>query len=236
MSPLIGITASYDFKNKKASLGKGYFRAVEQAGGIPVAIPPLEDENTLLALAGRLDGILFSGGPDVDPSYFGEEPHPHLGMVCPQRDRMEIFLAREMIKRGKPVLGICRGIQLINIAMGGSIIQDIPAEIKRPIKHQQDAPQWYATHRVEIIDRESLLYKIMGQSCIRVNSFHHQSVKALAPGFKITARASDGVIEAIEAEDRGIFCLGVQWHPEEMWERDPLQFRLFKCFNEAAKN
>ncbi|HHW02434.1 MAG TPA: gamma-glutamyl-gamma-aminobutyrate hydrolase family protein [Thermoanaerobacterales bacterium] len=230
MYPLIGITTSYDSENKKASLNRGYFRAVQQAGGIPVPVLPLDDKKVLLRLLERLDGIIFSGGPDVDPSYFNEEPHPRTGDICPERDEAEVFLARESMRLSKPMLGICRGIQLINIALGGSIYQDIDSQIKKPLKHRQDAPHWHASHEVEITCENSWLSEIFGTDRIRVNSFHHQSVKDIAPDLRVTAAARDGVIEAVEAKDRGIFCVGVQWHPEEMWYKDPLQFRLFEHF------
>lgn len=235
MYPLIGITTSYDNENKKASLNRGYFRAVQQAGGIPVPVLPLDDSEILLRLLERIDGIIFSGGPDVDPFYFHEEPHPNTGDICPERDEAEVFLARECMRRAKPMLGICRGIQLLNIALGGSIYQDIPSQIKKPLKHRQDAPRWYPTHEVEIICEGSILFKIFDRNRIRVNSFHHQSVKDIGPDFKVTAVAPDGVIEAIEAKDRDIFCMGVQWHPEEMWQKDPLQFKLFQRFVEIAR-
>lgn len=230
MRPLIGITTSYDSEKQRASLNRGYFDAIVKAGGIPVPILPLENEGALLRLLEHLDGIVFSGGPDVDPSFFYEEPHPNMGEICPERDKAEIFIARECMRRAKPVLGICRGIQLINIALGGSIYQDIPSQIRGSLKHRQDAPRWHASHEVEIKDEDSRLFEIFGKNHIHVNSFHHQSVKDVAPDFKITAIARDQVIEAIETKDKKVFCLGVQWHPEEMWERDPLQFRLFQYF------
>lgn len=235
MRPIIGITASFDSEKNKAYLNGGYFRAVEQAGGIPVPILPLSDSERLLRLLERIDGVIFSGGPDVDPSYFHEEPHVHTGEICPERDEAEVFLARECLRRGKPVLGICRGIQLLNIALGGSLYQDIPSQIKKPIKHWQDAPRWYASHEVEIICEDSRLFKIFEKSRIRVNSFHHQSVKDIAPDFRVAAVAGDGVIEAVEAKNMDIFCIGVQWHPEEMWQKDSLQLKLFRHFIEVSQ-
>lgn len=234
MQPLIGITVSFDSEKNKACLSGSYFRAVERAGGIPVPILPLDDSGRLRGLLERMNGIIFSGGPDVDPSYFHEEPHIKMGKISPERDEAEIFLARECLRLGKPAMGICRGIQLLNIALGGSIYQDIPSQIKKPLKHWQDAPGWHASHEVEIICEDSRLFKIFEKSRIRVNSFHHQSVKDIAPDFAVVAVARDGVIEAVEAKDRNVFCIGVQWHPEEMWQKDALQFGLFRHFIEAA--
>ncbi|MDI3480960.1 MAG: putative glutamine amidotransferase [Tepidanaerobacteraceae bacterium] len=236
MQPLIGITASFDSEEEKAYLSAGYFRAVEQAGGIPVPILPLDDVKRLQGLLERMDGIIFSGGPDVDPFYFHEEPHIRMGKICPERDEAEVFLARECLRLGKPTLGICRGIQLLNAALGGSIYQDIPSQMKKPLKHWQDAPGWYATHEVEIIWESSRLFKIFEKNRIRVNSFHHQCVKDIAPDFNVVAVAKDGVIEAVEAKDTSIFCIGVQWHPEEMWHKDSLQFKLFQHFIEASRH
>lgn len=235
MMPLVGITASHDFDKKLISLNEGYFKAVAKAGAIPVAVMPIQEENVLLDLVERLDGFLLSGGPDVDPSYFGESPDQNMRMVNPERDKTEIFIVRECFKRKKPVLGICRGIQVINIALGGSIYQDIQTKIKGAIKHFQDAPQWFGSHEIHIKDSKSLLYNIVKKRYIRVNSFHHQSVKDLAHPFKLTAISCDGVIEAIEAKDESLFFIGLQWHPEEMWEKDEAQLEIFKRFVEAIE-
>jgi len=225
---------SLDDSNNMAKLGEKYISAVEQAGGIPLAIPLLQDKNALKILAHRLDGIILSGGPDIDPSYFHEMPHPCLGSVCPQRDETEIFITAEIIKLSKPLLGICRGLQVMNVAMGGTLYQDISSNIKEPIKHIQDAPRWHKSHEIEIVDIDSLIYKIIGKRRIRVNSFHHQSVERPAPDFKITALAPDGVIEAMESNVGG-FCLGVQWHPEELID-DAIHLRLFESMIDAAKD
>lgn len=235
MPPLIGITTSYDYNKNTVILKHGYFNAIEKAGGIPIAVLPIVDEKTILGLTKLLDGIIFSGGPDIDPIYFGESPHPKMRSICPQRDMMEIFLAKEMHKMKKPILGICRGIQVINVAFGGSVIQDIPSEIINPIKHEQEAPGWYGTHKIEI-EPNSVLFNILGKRYVRVNSFHHQSVNKIAPGFKPIAFTADGIVEAIEAKSSEAFCLGLQWHPEEMWEKDLDQFNIFKTFVKAIKH
>jgi len=233
MGPLIGITMEFDYSANKAKLGEGYISAVERAGGIPLAVPPLQDDHVLKVLVQKLDGIILSGGPDIDPSYFNQLPHPRLGKVCPKRDISELYLAAEFIRRSKPVLGICRGIQVMNLAMGGDIVQDIPSSVANPIKHMQDAPEWHKSHDIEIVDEDSLLYKLMGRRRIRVNSFHHQSVGKVATDLKVTAIAPDGVIEAVEAKTGG-FCIGVQWHPEYLIE-DPDHLGLFKYLVDAAK-
>ncbi|NLZ53769.1 MAG: gamma-glutamyl-gamma-aminobutyrate hydrolase family protein [Thermoanaerobacteraceae bacterium] len=234
MRPLIGITMSFDNSNNTAKLGEKYVSAVELAGGIPLAVPPLQDKDTLNGIVHRLDGIILSGGPDIDPSYFNQLPHPRLGNVCPRRDESEIYIAAEFIKLSKPILGICRGLQVMNVAMGGTIFQDISYNIRKPIKHMQDAPRWHKSHEIEIVDTNSLIYKIIGKIRIRVNSFHHQSVDKPAADLKITALAPDGVIEAMESKSGG-FCVGIQWHPEELID-DVAHMRLFECMIDAAKD
>jgi putative glutamine amidotransferase len=234
MRPLIGITTSFNNSKNRANLSEKYYNAIERAGGLPLAIPPLRDKAALKALAERLDGVILSGGPDIDPSYFQEMPHPQLGNICPRRDEAEIFIAGEIIRLSKPLLGICRGMQVMNVVMGGNLYQDISSEIKDPLKHIQDAPRWHKSHEIESIQEDSLLFKIIGQRRIKVNSFHHQSVKEPALCYKITATAPDGVVEAMESRQKGVLCLGVQWHPEDLTD-DPAHLRLFQVMIDAAK-
>ncbi|HHX24138.1 MAG TPA: gamma-glutamyl-gamma-aminobutyrate hydrolase family protein [Thermoanaerobacterales bacterium] len=235
MLPLIGITMYVNTNEGIAKINQKYYEAVQRAGGIPLAIPPFMQKEAIEALAYKLDGLILSGGPDIDPFYYKETPHPCLGKVCSIRDKAEISIADQMIKLSKPVLGICRGMQVLNVIMGGSLYQDIESEIKESLKHKQDEPRSCKTHEIEIIKEESLIYRIIKQKRIRVNSFHHQSVKTPAPGMLITAVASDGVVEAIESAQSGkIFCLGVQWHPEELIE-DPANFKLFQFLVNAAR-
>ncbi len=230
MTPFIGITGSYDYNSSMAYLRDGYYEAVEKAGGIPVILLPLEDKTSIPNIIRRLDGVILTGGPDIDPVYFGEPPKLNLGRVCPRRDEFEIALARECIELKKPILGICRGMQIINVAFGGSVFQDIRAEIKGALKHLQDAPTWYGSHEIEITDLDSRLYGVTGVKKMKVNSYHHQSIKLVAPRFTVTAVSGDGIIEAIETVRRDIFCMGVQWHPEYMWQKDHFQFMIFKHF------
>jgi len=231
MRPLIAITCS--FTDGRMFLNHGYYEAVEKAGGIPVGAAPLRDKEALSKLIDRVDGLLFSGGPDVDPRRFGENPKPALGEVNPLRDEAEIFLCREAVKRKKPILGICRGIQLINVALGGTLYQDIPSEVEKPMKHSQQAPRWYASHDV-VVSRDSLLFRILGSERVAVNSFHHQAVKDVAESLKPVAFSQDGIVEAVESVSGEFFLLGVQWHPEEMWQEYPLQLKLFEALVQAA--
>lgn len=229
MRPLIGITCSGRADGDKLHLGRNYIRAVEEAGGLPFILPwspGLEKEQLE-----KIDGLLLSGGGDVDPHYFGEEPLPSSGEISPDRDASELKLTRLAMQEGLPVLGICRGIQVMNIAAGGSICQDLSCIIKNPLKHHQQAPRWYPSHGLEMRPG-SILAELLGEAPVRVNSFHHQAVFRVAPGFMISARSMDGVIEGIESR---LGCaLGVQFHAEDMWSRDERFLNIFKFLVRAA--
>lgn len=231
MRPVIGLTSSFTPDNNAQALPSSYVWAIESQGGIPFIIPAGISPEHSDAILEKLDGLLLTGGPDVDPSYFGEEPHPKLGGVTPERDVIEIPLARAAVARSMPILAICRGIQLLNIAMGGSVIQDIASQVRDPLKHRQEAPRWHGSHSVTVA-AGSRLAGLLGTTKIMVNTFHHQAVKNVAPGFEVVARAPDGIIEGIERP--GCFIVGVQWHPEGMYDRVPEMARIFKGFVEAA--
>lgn len=231
--PLIGITGN--FGDRGCELGEGYYRSIEAAGGVPVVIPPGGEVGTLLPLLDRLDGILFSGGADVNPLFTGEDPIPALHGVNARRDRAELLLARFAYDRQIPLLGICRGIQLLAIALGGTVHQDLAACLPGAplIKHSQEMSRGVASHRVEA-EEGSLMAQLLGrQFC--VNSFHHQAVREPGPLLRVTARAADGVVEAVEStEGKSVF--GVQWHPEcFLLEGDEAMLPLFRHFvGEAA--
>ena len=214
-----------------------YHLAVAEAGGVPVMLPLLEqDEPTLRALYERLDGLLLAGGVDMDPSTFGEAPHAELGRIDPARDRVELTLARWAVAERKPVLGLCRGHQVLNVALGGSLWQDIAAQVEGAIKHDYFPTAGFArdylAHAVEI-ERDSRLHAAFGSNRVPVNSMHHQAVKALAPGLLASARSPDGLVEAVES-GAPQFVVGVQWHPEVFEHRDPGTHRLFESFITAA--
>jgi len=211
----------------------------------------LGEEGIIERLVREIDGLLLSGGGDPDPFFFGEEPLPGTGVIDPERDLFEIALASAALATDLPVLGICRGMQLLNIAAGGSIWQDIrtasPAGLwsedaskKREannfrirLKHFQEAPRWYPTHRIYIVTG-SRLAEILNAASARVNSFHHQAVKEVAPGFGVTARSADGIIEGIESK-RHRFAVGVQFHPEHLRHKYRCFDLIFKVFVEMAK-
>ncbi len=232
MGPIIGINAALEFELvNRNTLSTEYTLGVERGGGVPVIIPLLGSMDVARDLLGALDGLLVTGGPDLDPVHFGEAPHQKLGKIAPERDLVELTMTRLALERGVPVLGICRGIQVLNVAAGGTLIQDIPAQTKGFIKHYQDAPRWYGTH--DIKSRPGRFTDFMGVKELRVNSFHHQAVKDVAPGFVVTAEAPDGIIEVIESTEHP-FAIGLQFHPECMWSRDPVFERPFRALVEAA--
>ncbi len=210
--PVIGITGN--FGEKGCELAQGYYQSVLKAGGIPLVIPAYEDMDTLAATLERIDGLLLSGGGDLNPMLLGEEPVPGLGGICPQRDKAELWLIRMAYNRQIPILGICRGIQMMAAALGGGVYQDLKSQYTAGplIKHSQDLAREYASHTVRI-EPDSLLYRIMGSDTLAVNSFHHQAVRNPGACFRATAYAPDGVIEAIESVEHKSL-LGVQWHPE----------------------
>ena len=222
MKPLIGITGN--FGDKGCELAKGYYQSVLEAGGSPVVIPPYTDASAMSALLDELDGIILSGGSDMNPLLVGEEPIPQLHGINPERDVPELMLIRQAYERQIPILGICRGIQMLAAALGGSIYQDLGVQYQDAplIKHSQDLVREQASHTV-YIEQDSMLGRIFTQSglgtgekgeyVLPVNSFHHQAVRCPGELFKVSARSSDGVIEAMESNEHKSI-LGVQWHPE----------------------
>lgn len=209
--PVIGITGNYD--KETCMLAEGYYQSVVKAGGIPVVIPPFEETDRLGDMLDRLDGIVFSGGGDINPLLLGEEPIKELHGITPERDMQELLLARLAYDRQVPMLGICKGIQVINAALGGTNYQDIHTQMEGVrIKHSQDQDRRYSSHTVEL-EKDSILEKIFEGNKIPVNSFHHQACKDAAPCLKVTAISTDGVIEAVESNEYKSI-LAVQWHPE----------------------
>lgn len=209
--PLIGITGN--FGERGSELAEGYYASVEAAGGVPLVIPPGLSPEALCALLDRIDGVLLSGGADVNPLFVGEEPIPQLGGINPRRDAMELLLVRLAYDRQIPLFGICRGIQVLAMALGGSVHQDLGACLPdvKLIKHSQNLERGVASHKVEA-EEGSLMHRLLGKE-IFVNSFHHQAVNEPGPRLRVTARSADGVVEAVEStEKKSIY--GVQWHPE----------------------
>lgn len=235
MPPRIAITTSLlvndPARPDRAVLNAPYIRAIERAGGIPILVPPFLAEPATNALLDLVDGILVTGGGDVDPARYGEAPDPSVSGISDLRDTSEIFVSKSAIARQLPILLICRGMQVFNVALGGTLLQDIP--ISGP-RHRQDQPRHETSHDVRLAPG-SRLARILGDpSSIATNSMHHQALKSLAPGIIPTAWAEDGIIEAIEFPAYDPFLVGVQWHPEELAPHDPHATALFSAFITAC--
>jgi putative glutamine amidotransferase len=230
MKPVIGLSSSYSLDNKQYTVPEGYIMAVERSDAVPIILPPTFDAD-IEAFLGLVNGIILTGGVDVDSQLYGENPIPLQGSIDPLRDSFELALTKAALKIHKPIFAICRGIQLLNVAAGGTLYQDINGQLKGSLKHRQQAPTYYPTHKVRLKDG-SRLHGIFSKSSVGVNTFHHQAVKDIAPDFRATAWADDDLIEAIEWEGSE-FIVGVQWHPERMIDGEML--KLFEAFTIALK-
>jgi putative glutamine amidotransferase len=213
------------------ALGLAYMRAIEAAGGLPLVIPPMPLD-AITPLVDHLHGICLSGGPDLHPSAYGAEPHPELGPTEPDLDEFELALSREAHSRNVPILAICRGMQVLNVATGGTLIQHLPDGTDGTVEHRQAAPGDHVTHAVDVASA-SLAASTLAEVRVDVNSFHHQAIGRLGRGALAVAWSPDGVVEAIEMPARD-FCLGVQWHAESLIER-PEGTRLFDGIVAAAR-
>lgn len=216
---------------REIGLGLAYPQAIQRAGGLPVVLPALEP-NSVLSLLDRLHGLCLSGGPDLEPSNYARPPHPKLGPTEPEVDRFELALARHADERGMPILAICRGAQVLNVARGGTLHQHLPEVSGVTAAHRQAEPADRSTHQVEVSPESLLARALAGSQRLEVNSFHHQAPERLGDGLRAVAWSTDGVVEGIEAPGRE-FMVGVQWHAECLLER-PEQAALFRSFVEAA--
>ena len=245
MAPVIGVTAT--LKSDVDSVAErplgsfvradlDYVAGVAGAGGITVVLAP--NPETADQVGGGIDGLLLCGGSDPEPGYYGEEPIPELGVTLPERDEFEMALVEGALERGMPVFGICRGLQVLNVALGGTLYQDLPSQLPADgsIAHRQQSPKWQWTHEVEV-DGDSSIAGIMETGGLRVNSYHHQAVKDLADGLVVSAHASDGVVEAVESRNLSErWLIGVQWHAEAMRDASGPEHRnLFVAHVEAAE-
>lgn len=216
---------------ERAYVNNDYVQSVKKAGGTPIILPIISDYETVKNQIEAMDSIIISGGFDVNPLIYGEEPSQKQGFLCPERDEYDLMVIKAAMELNKPILGICRGVQILNAALGGTLYQDLSQIEGCYIKHVQESRPDKAGHSVEIV-KGTKLYSILGEK-ITTNSFHHQAIKDLAPGFKVAARSKDGVIEAIE-KDEG-FVMGIQWHPEMMAGKDnKLMLNIFKTFVEIS--
>lgn len=233
MRPPIGITIACDERRHGwFGLREDYVRSVERAGGLALVLVPggPRDAPELVA---RLHGLLLSGGSDVDPALYGAAPHPKLGRVVRERDEFELALVREALARDLPLLAICRGHQVLNVALGGTLVQDIPSQVQRGGDHDARRERWERAHDVDVRPG-TRLHAILQRERVSVNSFHHQAIERLGQGLRVSAVApGDGVVEGVELPDRR-FALGVQWHPEGFWRESHGFQALFDAFVRAG--
>ena len=231
--PVIGI--SLDIKEGRLTVLANYVRAVEAAGGIPYLLPMSHDSASVAAVIQRTDGLIITGGEDVNPLLYGKEPIPQIGAINTERDQAEEMLFKQARRRRIPILGICRGMQLINVLMGGTLCQDIPSQWKGDgsVQHSQKVPKDVATHSI-LIDKTSILHDMTGCDSMAVNSFHHQCIDRQAPLLRITAKAKDGVPEAFQC-DKEPNIMGVQFHPEGLFANDKACLRILQYFIRQAK-
>ena len=233
--PLIGITMRHELETERFYLARAYGEAVESAGGVPVHISLIPKAEYVEAILDKLDGVLLPGSAsDVDPLRYGREPHRRLGAVHPLRDETDALLLTGVERRGVPLLAICFGLQIWNVARGGTLIQDIESEMPEAIRHEQGAPRGRRSHGVRLL-AESAMARLAGGESAYVNSHHHQAIETVGEGLRATAWTSDGLIEALEDLRIDRWALGVQWHPEIEWEGDGFSENLFASFIEAAR-
>lgn len=246
MRPMIGITCNFDDRDDIGRAGQAgvsgrkwhflsdnYIEAIEKAGGIPVMIPLYGDLERAKEMAERLDGLLVSGGNDIDPRRYGERARACCGRILPERDEQDIGLVKFLLeKRRKPILGICRGAQVLNVAAGGTLYQDLEQEGNFGHHFMGVYPMNRPVHKVRV-KAGSGVFGIFGKEILETNSFHHQGVKEVAEGFEITASSEEGVVEAIEKKD-GSFVVGIQWHPEMMYDSGEQQ-AIFRAFVKASQ-
>ena len=236
-APLIGITTSLtvDKAPERAYLNIAYIRAVQEAGGIPLLLPPHLSAPVQAALWERLNGLVLTGGGDIEPARFGQARHRKTEEVAPARDALELDLTRRAVDNDVPLFAICRGLQVLNVALGGTLIQDVSSERPGSLLHSQREPRHQPTHAVKVMGEGTRLGRVLGSLEVNVNSMHHQAIDRLGAGLREVAWAPDGVIEGIEMPGDERFVLGVQWHPEELVGHDQAARNLFTALVDAAR-
>lgn len=238
--PLIGVPCRKVFEKRIQSLETfgiraPYFQSLLAAGALPIMIPFVADEK-LREYFDLVDGILFTGGEDISPKYYDAAPHEKLGPVSEERDRVELKLMSWVLAEKKPCLCICRGLQLLNVAAGGTLYQDLSSECPSHVAHRDGSEDAWQNepHSVEL-DPKSAAAAILGIKAARVNSLHHQAIKDLGLGLRVSGTAPDGIIEAVESEDESRFLIAVQWHPETLWQKaNPIWIKLFEALKKAC--
>ena len=234
MRPLIAVTPLYSEKRSLQMMPSNYLEAIELAGGTPVVLPLVKNTSVLEGILSQCAGILFTGGHDVDPVLYGQKMIPQCGELSPMRDMMEGWILDWALKGDLPVLAICRGMQLLNVHLGGTLYQDLPVQRRSAMNHSQEPPYEKNAHTV-LVAKDSFLAKAAGcWGPIQVNSLHHQAVERVAPGLVVDACATDGVVESIYLPEKR-FVLGVQWHPEYGIEQQKGALNIFRSFVNACK-
>lgn len=231
MKPIVGVMPLWDEEKDSVWMLPGYLDGVIRSGGIPIIFPFTTDAQVLRKLIKMCDGFLFTGGQDVSPKVYHEKPLEGLVDCCEKRDRMEAVVLKEAIAADKPVLGICRGIQFINAALGGTLYQDLPTQHPSETNHHQHPPYDVPAHPVTIV-ADSPLYKCLKTERLLVNSYHHQAVKETAPDLKVMATSADGIVEAVYKPDNR-FLWAIQWHPEFSYQTDENSMKIFHAFVDA---
>ncbi len=232
--PLIGLIPLYDEEKESLWMLPGYMDGIVEAGGTPLMLPLTQEDAMLAQLAALCDGFLLTGGHDVSPELYGEIPIKACGACCPARDAMEKKLFALALEKDKPVLGICRGIQFLNAALGGTLYQDLPQQKPSELEHHQKPPYDVPVHEVTIVE-DTPLYELLGAEGLSVNSYHHQAVKELSPRLTAMAYAADGLVEAVYMKEKS-FVWGVQWHPEFSYKTEESSRRILGKFVEAARS
>ena len=233
MKPIIGIMPLWDDEKESFWMLPGYMDGVKAAGGLPIMLPMTDDADEIEQLSEMCDGFLFTGGQDVSPSIYGEEPLDGLVGTCRARDNMELKVLETAIAKDIPVLGICRGIQFINAALGGSLYQDLPSQYESQTEHHMEAPYDREVHKVDII-KDSPLQELLKKDVLGVNSYHHQAVRNLAPDLIEMARSEDGLTEAVY-RPQSCYLWAFQWHPELSYRVDENSMKIFDSFITACK-
>ena len=236
-SPLIALSATTRETDgaQRVRLNAAYVRAVESVGLTPIVVPPLANPRVATSILDAVSGLVLTGGEDVDPSLYGAAPHPELGPVNCSRDLTELALLAAARERKLPTLAICRGIQIVTVGLGGTLVQDLPSQHDGAGEHDLDDERDSRVHSVRV-DPGSQLGSIVGAQSLGVNSIHHQAVDRLGSAMRVSARADDGVVEGIESDDPDWWMIGVQWHPEELTSTpEPWDRRLFAAFADACR-
>ena len=231
--PMIGVASGYSGE-MTTTLNRAYTDAVYRAGGIPVILPQVNNADEASEILSHCDGLILSGGEDLAPAYYGESVLNETVSVNAHRDTIDILYAEAALRAKKPVLAICRGEQLMNVVLGGSLYQDIPTQKPSELAHRQQTDSRFPTHRISVSE-ESMLYRLMGEKTLMVNSSHHQAVKEPSDKIVVTAYAEDGIVEAYEGRQKGQWLLAVQFHPEQLVRADDKWLVLFKALVKACR-